>query len=120
MLATALGVKITDLFEDSREHAVVYVKYDQRLATQENGLLMESLGIGLRNQQLEPFMVTIEPSAGEDVESIVHPGQEFVYCLEGTVLYQVSGQPYHLEPGDSLLFDATQPLCWLHQTSVRI
>jgi transcriptional regulator with XRE-family HTH domain len=112
MLATALGVKITDFFEDSHEHAVVYVKYDQRLATQSNGLLMESLGIGLRNQQLEPFMVTIEPGAGEDVESIVHPGQEFVYCLEGTVLYQVGEQTYHLEPGDSLLFDASQTHCF--------
>jgi transcriptional regulator with XRE-family HTH domain len=89
-LATALGVKITDFFEDPHEHAMVYVKHDQRLATQGNGLLMESLGIGLRNQQLEPFMVTSEPGIGEDSESIVHPGQEFVYCLERTVLYQVS------------------------------
>jgi transcriptional regulator with XRE-family HTH domain len=112
MLATALEVKITDFFEDSHEHAVVYVKYDQRLATQSNGLLMESLGIGLRNQQLEPFMVTIEPGVGEIGESIAHPGQEFVYCLEGNVLYQVNEHAYHLEPGDSLLFDATQPHCF--------
>ena len=40
MLATALGVKITDFFEDPHEHAVVYVRRDQRLATQGNGLLM--------------------------------------------------------------------------------
>jgi transcriptional regulator with XRE-family HTH domain len=112
MLATALGVKITDFFEDPREHAVVYVKYDHRLATQANGLLMESLGIGLRNQQLEPFMVTIEPGAADDGEVMAHPGQEFVYCLEGMVLYQVSGQRYRLEPGDSLLFEATQPHCF--------
>jgi transcriptional regulator with XRE-family HTH domain len=112
MLATALGVKITDFFEDSHEHAVVYVRHEQRLATQGNGLLMESLGIGLRNQQLEPFMVTMEPGAGGDGESMAHPGQEFVFCLEGTVLYQVSGQTYHLEPGDSLLFEATQPHCF--------
>ena len=112
MLATALGVKITDFFEDAHEHAVVYVRRDQRLATQGNGLLMESLGIGLRNQQLQPFMVTIEPGVGDAGESIAHPGQEFVHCSEGTVLYQVSGQMYHLEPGDSLLFEATQPHCF--------
>jgi transcriptional regulator with XRE-family HTH domain len=112
MLATALGVKITDFFEDAREHAVVYVRRDQRLATRGNGLLMESLGIGLRNQQLEPFMVTVEPGAGDDGESIVHPGQEFVYCLEGIIQYHLGEQTYHLEPGDSLLFDATQPHCF--------
>jgi len=111
-LATALGVKITDFFESPDENAVVYVRHDQRLATQGNGLLMESLGIGLRNQQLEPFMVTVQPSAGSLGESIVHPGQEFVFCLEGTILYRVAGQQYTLEPGDSLLFDATQPHCF--------
>jgi transcriptional regulator with XRE-family HTH domain len=112
MLATALGVKITDFFEDSHEHAVVYVRHERRLATQGDGLLMESLGIGLRNQQLEPFMVTMEPGVGSDGETIAHPGQEFVFCLGGTILYQVSEQTYHLEPGDSLLFEATQPHCF--------
>lgn len=112
MLATALGVKITDFFEGPHEHAVVYVKHDRRLATQGNGLLMESLGIGLRNQQLEPFMVTVELNAGAPGESIVHPGQEFVFCLGGNILYQVGGQAYYLEPGDSLLFEATQPHCF--------
>ena len=108
-LATALGVKITDFFEDPHDDAVVYVKADQRLSTQGNGLLMESLGLGLRNQQLEPFMVTVEPGAGDTGEAIVHPGQEFVFCLEGTVLYHVGEQVYGIKPGDSLLLDATQP-----------
>jgi transcriptional regulator with XRE-family HTH domain len=112
MLATALGVTITEFFEDSHEHEVVYVKLDQRLATQGNGVLMESLGIGLRNQQLEPFLVSVEPGAGESGETIVHPGQEFVYCVGGSIMYQVGSQTYHLEAGDSLLFEASQPHCF--------
>lgn len=109
MLATALRVKITDFFEDSHENAVVYVRRDQRLATRGNGLLMESLGIGLHHQQLEPFMVTVEPGTQDSGESISHPGQEFVCCLEGSILYRVGEQTYALEAGDSLLFEATQP-----------
>jgi len=112
LLATALGVKITDFFEDPSEHAVVFVRQDQRLATQGDGLLMESLGIGLRNQQLEPFMVTVEPGGENTSESIVHPGQEFVYCLTGEIQYQIGGQIYSLISGDSLLFEATQPHCF--------
>jgi len=111
-LATALGVKITDFFEDPHEHAVVYVKHDRRLATQGAGLLMESLGIGLRNQQLEPFMVTVDPGPVDTGEAIQHPGQEFVHCLAGHIQYQIGRQTYDLEPGDSLLFDATQPHCF--------
>jgi len=112
LLATALGVKITEFFEDSSEQAVVFVEKHQRLATEGNGLLMESLGIGLRNQQLEPFMVTVEPGGGNASEAIIHPGQEFVFCLTGAIQYQIGGQNYCLEPGDSLLFEATQPQCF--------
>lgn len=112
VLATALGVKITDFFEDASEHAVVYVKRNQRLRSQGNGVVMESLGIGLRNQQLEPFLVTIEPNAINASELIAHPGQEFVYCVDGEIKYRIGSQLYALMPGDSLLFEATQPHCF--------
>ena len=62
-LAAALGVKITAFFEAPHDYAVVLVRRAQRLGTQSGGVLMESLGIGLANQQLEPFMVTVEPGS---------------------------------------------------------
>lgn len=109
MLATALEVKITDFFEEPHEKtAVVFVQRDQRLSTQGATCSMESLGIGLRNQQIEPFLVTIVPSHSGCIDTVEHPGQEFVYCMEGEVHYQVGDQTYHLQPGDSLLFEATQ------------
>ncbi|HML24308.1 MAG TPA: cupin domain-containing protein [Aggregatilinea sp.] len=108
-LANALGVKITDFFEETHEQAIVFVPHGQRLGTQGNGLVMESLGLGLHNQQLEPFLVTVEPRAGGASQPISHPGQEFVYCLSGAVEYHVGSQTYAMQPGDSLLFDATQP-----------
>lgn len=92
--------------------SIVFVKRDQRLTTESGSLLMQSLGIGLRNQQLEPFAVTVEPASETVGEPIVHPGQEFVYCLAGVVEYLIAGQSYHLQEGDSLLFEATQPHCF--------
>jgi transcriptional regulator with XRE-family HTH domain len=112
VLAAGLGVKITDFFEEASEHAVVYVRRDRRLRSQGNGVVMESLGIGLRNQQLEPFLVTIDPSATQASDLIAHPGQEFAYCVEGEVEYRIGQQSYTLLPGDSLLFDAAQPHCF--------
>jgi quercetin dioxygenase-like cupin family protein len=70
------------------------------------------MAIGVPIDPLEPFMVTVEPGAGDDSESIVHPGQEFVYCLAGEIQYQIGGQVYGLKSGDSLLFEATQPHCF--------
>jgi transcriptional regulator with XRE-family HTH domain len=111
-LALALDVKITDFFEESTEQAVVYVKRDQRLRSEGNGLIMESLGLGLRHQQLEPFLMTVDTSTGNADDLVSHSGQEFVYCLEGTLEYRIGSHCYELESGDSLLFEAGQPHCF--------
>ena len=108
-LATALNVSIADFFNDGQEEATVFIRRDRRLRSDANGISMESLGIGLRGQQLQPFLVTIEPGAGIADDPVVHGGEEFVHCLEGTIRYQVNNETYALEVDDSLLFEATQP-----------
>lgn len=112
LLATALNVSITAFFEDGQDRSTVLIRHDRRLRSDANGITMESLGIGLRNQQLEPFMVSVPSGAGNMNDPVAHPGQEFVLCLEGTICYQVNGVTYTLETGDSLLFEATQPHCF--------
>ena len=108
-LATALNAPITAFFVESSEQATVVVRRDRRLSSNVDGIAMESLGIGLRDQQLEPFLVTIEPGAGNGDGPIVHSGEEFIHCLEGSIIYLVNDEAYQLDPGDSLLFEATQP-----------
>ena len=112
LLANALKVPITAFFEDGHEEATIFVRRDRRLRSDANGISMESLGTGLRGQQLEPFRVTVEPGAGNANEPIMHGGEEFVHCLEGMINYRVNDETYHLEAGDSLLFEATQPHCF--------
>jgi quercetin dioxygenase-like cupin family protein len=85
------------------------VKRDHALRSQSDGIKIESLGIGLLNQRLEPFRMTIEPGAGNLDDPISHSGEEFVHCLEGEIEYCVGDRVFRLEPGDSLLFEATQP-----------
>jgi len=38
-----------------------------------------------------------------------HPGEEFLYVLEGKVLVQLADHTDILEPGDSIYYDATLP-----------
>ncbi len=111
-LATTLNVPIAAFFEDAQEEATVFIQRDRRLRSNANGILMESLGIGLRGQQLEPFLVTVEQGAGNADDPITHGGEEFVYCLEGKINYWVNDELYQLETGDSLLFQAIQPHCF--------
>jgi quercetin dioxygenase-like cupin family protein len=49
---------------------------------------------------------------------VVHNGHEFVYCLEGRLIYEIEEQLYLLEPGDSLLFEAHLPHRWMNAESV--
>jgi transcriptional regulator with XRE-family HTH domain len=109
MLASALEVPITDFFSAEQNQAVVFVKPPARLRSQVDGISMESLGTGLRNQQLDPFLLKVDPGKGNVDRPVGHSGEEFVYCLEGAIDYYVGEQVYHLEPGYSLLFAATIP-----------
>jgi len=107
-LASALNLPITAFFQQDARQTIVFVKRDLGLRSQSNRVVMESLGIGLFNQQLEPFRIIIAAGAGNLNDPVSHSGEEFVHCLEGRVEYCVGERLFSMEQGDSLLFDATQ------------
>lgn len=112
-LATALGVSMTFFFEEEEEQQdVVFVKADRRTRTRSDSVIMENLGSGLRDQTMEPLLVTLQPRAGSGDEPIVHLGHEFVFCLEGTIKYEIRSDSYLLDAGDSLIFGAHLPHRW--------
>lgn len=117
-LAAALGVPIVDLFQAAEARRVVAVTRDRRLGHDEHGVRMESLGSGLRDQQLEPFLFTLAPGAGGE-RPVRHPGQEFAHCLEGQVEYTVNGEGYVLTAGDSLLLESTLPHAFRNASARR-
>ena len=108
LLATALDTSIADFFRENDRTSAIFVPKNRRLVYRKASITMESLGLGLQKQQLEPFLISLEPSATSE-RPVTHPGQEFVYCIEGVVEYSVDNQIYKLTHGDSLLFEATRP-----------
>ena len=111
-LANGLDVLVIDFFKDETEGNTVFVRREQRSRSQSMGGLIESLGSGLPEQNLEPFMITVDPTTGSTEDPYTHPGEEFVHCLEGTIEYRVGNQLFQLRSGDSLLFKADQPHCF--------
>lgn len=116
LLATALGVSITDFFKAAQEQSAVFVTPESRLRSQANGIAMESLGSGLHDQQLEPFLLRVGAGAGNLNQPVNHRGEEFVYCLDGEIDYCVGERIYRLEAGCSLLFAAGIPHCFHNAT----
>ncbi|NIF22419.1 helix-turn-helix domain-containing protein [Candidatus Pantoea multigeneris] len=56
----------------------------------------------------EPFLVTMDDAA-EEFPNFCHAGHEFLYLLEGELIYRHGERLYPMSPGDSLSFDAGVP-----------
>lgn len=106
-LANALEVPITAFFrqEPVREQVVFRKAADRTRVPFMRGL-MEGLGGELFVGRMEAFLLTMESGGSSGPHGMIHTGHELVFCLRGTLEYEVDGQRYLLEPGDNLIFAA--------------
>lgn len=112
-LAEALNVPISAFFEfETVEKRVVFTKSNQRPSASFGSTQMQNLGKELAGNAVQPFVVTINPGMGSGDLKIVHTGFEFVYCLSGTLRYQIDQEEFIIHAGDSLVFEAHLPHCW--------
>jgi len=112
-LSLALGKPIAIFFEaEALEKKVVFTPADQRPLAFIGKTAIQNLGKELAGSAIQPFAVTIQPGSGSGSQMIVHTGHEFVYCLGGSLHYNIDQQDYLLNAGDSLLFEAHLPHCW--------
>jgi len=111
-LATALRVKLSYFFDEDEQARIIFSKAGDRPALTSEGVTITGLGQKLSQQQIDLFLVSLEPHAECGKQFVIHPGHELVYCLRGTVVYEVDDQKYLLEEGDMLLFEATLSHRW--------
>ena len=112
-IAIALNVPITSFFEVQTKHnPVIHTVNDVRAATAFAHGTLEELGSGVGNEGIQPFVVNFQPHADSGPQPLTHEGSEFIYCLTGQVLYNVMGEEYLLNPGDTLLFSSKIPHTW--------
>lgn len=117
-LATALGTPITSFFaEEPERESVILTRANERIRSGSASVTLESLGYGLKEQSCDPFHVTLRAGASSGRQVMTHVGSELVFCLEGLVDYEISGEHYRLKPGDSLLFRAELPHRWSNPNS---
>jgi transcriptional regulator with XRE-family HTH domain len=110
-LAEALDVPIGEFFEsdDQDPQIVFFPKEKRKLARgRRSSLNYELLAPGRRPRDMEPMSVTIE---GQTYQFALqdHPGEQFIYLLEGEMDYVVGSKTYRVRPDDCLYFDARQP-----------
>lgn len=67
----------------------------------------ESLAFNFISKKAEPFMVTIDPDSENNLlEFNSHPGQEFNYVIQGTMMTIIDGHEIILNEGDSIFFNS--------------
>jgi len=112
-LAQALDVPIAAFFESEPAAVrVVYTAAEQRPTAAFGSTQMQNLAKDLAGSAIQPFVVTLQPGMGSGDQVIVHTGHEFVYCLSGSIRYQIEQDEFMLKAGDSLAFEAHLPHCW--------
>ncbi|WP_342234833.1 helix-turn-helix domain-containing protein [Inquilinus sp. OTU3971] len=115
-LSRALGVPLTAFFRGYEEpHNAVFVKSGQGVELERRGTraghqynLLGYINGGASGVVVEPYLITL--TADSDVfPTFQHEGLEFLYMLEGEVVYRHGDQLFPMQPGDSLFFDADAP-----------
>jgi transcriptional regulator with XRE-family HTH domain len=115
-LSKALGIPVTALFRRFEERRdAVFVNAGQGLVIERRGTraghqyqLLGHTGGTTGATIVEPYLITLTHES--DVFPLFqHAGLEFLYILEGEVVYRHADKLYPMKPGDSLFFDADAP-----------
>ena len=110
-IAAALNVPVTAFFRKYEEQRdCSYVRGGEGLVIERVGTRAgheyRLLGHNIRSRvNVEPYLITLTDES-EVFPLFQHAGVEFVYLLEGRVLYRHGKKTYLLAAGDSLFFDA--------------
>lgn len=111
-ISKVLQVSLSSLFasfEDRQDCS--YVSAGQGLTIDRRGTkvghIYELLGQALRaDVVVEPYLITLRENA-EAYTGFSHGGIEFIYMLQGEVMYRHGSVTYDLKRGDTLLFDSS-------------
>jgi len=113
-LSVALNVPVTALFRQFEEQRdATFVRAGQGLQIERRGTRAghqyRLLGHSIHSEvSVEPYLITLREDS-EVFPIFQHGGVEFIYMLQGTVVYRHADTTYRLSPGDSLFFDADAP-----------
>lgn len=115
-LSKALGMPITAFFKGFEEpKSASFVKAGEGVNLERRGTraghhysLLGHIENNTSGVVVEPYLITL--NAESDVfPTFQHEGMEFLYMLEGEVVYRHGDSLYRMQAGDSLFFDADAP-----------
>jgi transcriptional regulator with XRE-family HTH domain len=116
LLSRALGTPISNFFQRYEEpRSAVFVKSGEGVELERRGTrarhqyrLLGHIGDNSSGVVVEPYLIKLDNDA-DTFPTFQHAGLEFLYMLEGEVIYRHGDRKFRMQPGDSLFFDADSP-----------
>ena len=114
-IAQALGVSASFFFPPPPAENIAVRSYERQPFRLSDGKIVYArLGGDFEERTLEPLHVTYPPFFKSEV--FTHPGEEFLYVLEGQLIVLLDKVEYCLNPHDSMHFYSRH----IHQTENRL
>ncbi len=115
-LSKALGVPLTAFFRRFEEpRNATFVKAGEGVNIERRGTraghqysLLGHIDNNSSGVTVEPYLITLTTES-DIFPTFQHEGMEFLYMLDGVVVYRHGDQLFKMEAGDSLFFDADAP-----------
>jgi len=108
-LAAFFDVKVLDFFHSEDPPQAVVRPHERKVLEAGLGVRMDLLAWG--DTVMEPHLFHVAPGKGSG-SSYAHPGEEFLFVLNGQLEISLAGKLHRLSAGDSLYFDSSTPHTW--------
>lgn len=115
-VALVFSVGLDYFFAGAREKPLVAVvrkterlTFPERATGDDLSFRFESLDYVATERSFNAYYAEFLPVAEDKLHRHDHPGVEFIYVLAGSLALNIGEEPYTLDAGDSIYFDATVP-----------
>lgn len=114
-IAQGFGKEISYFIDETTPFKIVVYcppKGRRTVPVHEPNITIELLSEGLVDQVFQPMIIWIPPGEKLQPREIIHEGEEWQYCLQGRIKFNIGGESYTLREGDSLHFKSHIPHHW--------
>lgn len=117
-LADALDLRIIDLFADDiiKEPKVMTEDQWPRVYIPDWQSNTRRLTRIAANKRMQPFFTIIEPG-GACAGAYAHPGEEFVFVIEGELTFTIGEEVHRVGPMTALYYSSLQKHSWKNEGS---
>jgi transcriptional regulator with XRE-family HTH domain len=118
-IATALDRPVTYFVEqdEGQPEPVAFTPASHRPAvfTPHEGLTLAGVSGPYAPFRSAAAVATVAPGANSGTKPLVHAGEELVFTLEGTIVFEIAGVRHEVGRGDALHFTGDQPHHWANE-----